>query len=137
MGQYERLILMAEDELVQYSTDARKIEKLRQKIALSVPRREQQEIRATLTAKMPTDWLNKIIETNRQPAALPFLGIAGLGLLLGISQFQPLDFLATGLGGWLYYMIQRRGWNLQAKRLILNTLQDIEARSPQSTSPGK
>ncbi len=31
MPELDRLILMAEDELTQYSTDARKIEKLRQK----------------------------------------------------------------------------------------------------------
>jgi hypothetical protein len=41
MGQLERLLLMAEDELTQYSTDARKLEKLRQKVGLSVPLTEQ------------------------------------------------------------------------------------------------
>ena len=37
MQQLERLIRMAEDELTEYSTDARKIEKLWRKIGLSVP----------------------------------------------------------------------------------------------------
>jgi hypothetical protein len=129
VGQYERLILMAEDELTQYSTEARKLEKLRQKIGLSVPFPEQKQIKAALTAEMPTDWLNQLIETQRQTVALPFLGIAGLGLLLGIALFQPLDFVATGIGGFLYYSIQRRGWKLQAKRLVLKTLTDIEQRS--------
>lgn len=128
MGQYERLILMAEDELTQYSTEARKIEKLRQKINLSVNFKEQQQIKQTLQAEMPQDWLNKVIEEQRQAVSLPFWGIAGLGLLLGISTFQPLDFLATGIGGYLAIVIQRKGWNLQAKRLVLNTLEDIEAR---------
>ncbi len=129
MGQYERLILMAEDELTQYNTDARKIEKLRQKIGLSVSFKEQQQIKADLLAEMPTDWFNQLLETQRQTVALPFLGIAGLGLLLGIALFQPLDFAATGIGGYLYYVIQRRGWKLQAKRLALRTLIDIEERS--------
>ncbi len=45
MGQLERLVLMAEDELTQYSTDARKIEKLRQKIGLSVSLAEQRQVK--------------------------------------------------------------------------------------------
>lgn len=129
MGQYERLILMAEDELTQYSTDARKIEKLRQKIGLSVSAADQRQVKETLLAEMPKDWFNKVIEEQRQAAALPFWGIAGLGLLFGISFLQPLDLLATGVGGALAIAIQRRGWNLQAKRLVLKTLEDIEART--------
>ena len=128
MGQYERLVLMAEDELTQYSTDARKIEKLRQKIGLSVSRREQEEVKATLLADLPTDPISKILETQRQTVALPFWGIAGLGLLLGISFTQPVDFIATVVGTTIAIAAQKRGWSLQAKRLVLNTLEDIETR---------
>ena len=46
---------MAEDELTQYSTDARKVEKLRQKIGLSVPPVEQRQVKETLLAELPTD----------------------------------------------------------------------------------
>ncbi|MGG6293399.1 hypothetical protein ACQ4M4_03160 [Leptolyngbya sp. AN02str] len=134
MGQMERLILMAEDELTQYSTNARKIEKLRQKIGLSVSRVEQEQIKATLEAEMPTDPLSKVIETQRQTAALPFWGIAGLGLLLGISFMQPVDFLATALGGFAAIKIQQRGWKLQAKRLVLDTLKEIEQRTQNPTA---
>lgn len=129
MGQYERLILMAEDELTQYSTEARKIEKLRQKIGLSVSAAEQRQVKETLLAEMPNDWFSKLIEEQRQAAALPFWGIAGLGLLFGISFLQPLDLLATGVGGALAIAIQRKGWNLQAKRLVLQTLEEIEDRT--------
>jgi hypothetical protein len=128
MGQYERLVLMAEDELTQYSTDARKIEKLRQKIGLSVSRREQEEVKAALLADLPTDPISKILETQRQTVALPFWGIAGLGLLLGISFTQPIDFIATVVGTTIAIAAQKRGWSLQAKRLVLNTLEDIENR---------
>jgi hypothetical protein len=128
VGQYERLILMAEDELTEYSSDARKIEKLRQKFGLSVSRREQEQIRQQLEAELPQGGLPKIVEEQRQSVSLPFWGIAGLGLLLGISMNQPLDFLATagGLAGAI--ALQKWGWQLQAKRLVLNTLQDIEER---------
>ncbi|MDX2239553.1 MAG: hypothetical protein NW224_02610 [Leptolyngbyaceae cyanobacterium bins.302] len=127
MGQYERLIMMAEDELTQYSTDARKLEKLRQKIGLSVPVAEQQQIKATLLAEIPTDPISTIIMNQRQAAALPFWGIAGLGMLLGISMLQPLDFIATGIGVTIAISIQRYGWKLEAKRLVLQTLLDMEA----------
>jgi hypothetical protein len=129
MAQKERLILMAEDELTQYSTDARKMEKLRQKIGISVPPAEQRQIKQELQAEMPTDFLSELIEKNRQPVALPFWGIAGLGLLFGISFSQPIDFTATALGGFLAFKIQQRGWRLQARRLLINTLEDIETRS--------
>ncbi|MBF2000880.1 MAG: hypothetical protein IGS50_08685 [Synechococcales cyanobacterium C42_A2020_086] len=128
MGQYERLILMAEDELTQYSTDARKIERLRQKIGLSVSAAEQKQIKAQLEAELPTGGIAKIVETQRQAVALPFWGIAGLGLLLGISFMQPADFLATILGGAAAIYLQKWGWQLQAKRLVLQTLEDIEER---------
>lgn len=129
MGQYERLIMMAEDELTQYSTDARKLEKLRQKIGLSVSAIEQQQIKETLLAEIPTDPISQLIMNQRQAAALPFWGIAGLGLLLGISMLQPLDFIVTGVSGVLAIAIQRYGWKLEAKRLVLQTLLDLEGRS--------
>ena len=129
MGQYERLILMAEDELTQYSTDARKIEKLRQKIGLSVSAAEQRQVKAALLQEMPTDSISQMVEKQRQTVALPFWGIAGLGLLLGISFAQPLDFIATLAGAAIAFNLQKWGWRLQAKRLVLQTLEDIEGRS--------
>ncbi|MGK7895192.1 MAG: hypothetical protein AB4372_16605 [Xenococcus sp. (in: cyanobacteria)] len=128
MSQLERLLLMAEDELTEYSTDARKIEKLRRKIGISVSRQEQQEIKAILLEEVPTGGLSKIVEEQRQTVALPFWGIAGLGLLLGIAMFQPLDFIATVAGGYTAFKIQQWGWRLQAKRLLLNTLEEIDQR---------
>ncbi len=134
MGQYDRIILMAEDELTQYSTQARKIEKLRQKIALSVTMDEQRQIKAALSAELPNSGLSKIVEEQRQAVALPFWGIAGLGLLLGISLTQPLDFLAVAIATPIAINLQKWGWKLQAKRLALQTLEDIETRIRQSTT---
>ncbi len=136
VGQYERLIMMAEDELTQYSTDARKLEKLRQKIGLSVSAAEQRQVKDMLLAELPTDPISKILMDQRQAAALPFWGIAGLGMLLGISMLQPLDFLATGAGVAIAIWIQRRGWKLEAKRLVLQTLLEIEAATQPPTPKG-
>jgi hypothetical protein len=78
---------------------------------------------------MPTDDISQIVEKNRQTVSLPFWGIAGLGLLLGISMEQPLDFIATVVGTAAAIALQKWGWKLQAKRLVLDTLEDIEERT--------
>jgi hypothetical protein len=130
-GQLERLIALAEDELAVYSTDARKIEKLRRKIGLSLNARQQKEVKEELLELMPKGLFGKLIEEQRQTVALPFWGIAGLGLLLGISFQQPVDFLAPAVGIPLAINIQKWGWNLQAKRILLKTLEEMEERMKQ------
>jgi hypothetical protein len=131
MGFAEQLTLMAEDELTEYSTEARKIEKLRRKFGLAVPYPQQQAVRDQVAADMPQNFIATLVEENRQTAALPFWGIGGLGLLFGISGQQPLDFIATAIGFYLAIRIQRWGWKLEAKRLVIKTLdaiaKDIEA----------
>jgi hypothetical protein len=128
VGQYERLVLMAEDELTQYSSDARKIEKLRRKIGLSVNLAEQRAVKATLEQELPTGGIIKLVETQRQTVALPFWGIAGLGLLFAISLNQPLDYIAAVGGTAAAIAIQKWGWKLYAKRIVLDTLIDIETK---------
>lgn len=129
MSQYERLILMAEDELVNYSSDARKVEKLRRKIGLSVSPAQQQEVKAQLESEMSDNLINRLLIEQRQAVALPFWGIAGLGLLFGISFMQPVDLIATVLGGAAAIYIQKLGWKKHAKHLVLQTLTEIEDRT--------
>ena len=119
---------MAEDELTHYSTEARKIEKLRQKIGLSVNIADQRQVKQQLEAELPRGGIAKMVETQRQTVALPFWGIAGMGLLVGISFMQPLDLLATVSGAAVAIAIQKWGWKLEAKRLVLKTLEEIEER---------
>lgn len=137
MGQHERLLLMAEDELAQYSTNARKVEKLRQKIGLSVSAAEQRQVKEALLKEMPTDPISQLVEEQRQTVALPFWGIAGLGLLLGISFSQPIDLIATVAGAGVAITVQKWGWRLQAKRLVLQTLAEIEQRTQTSNYDSK
>ncbi len=132
MDQLERLIKMAEDELTEYSTDARKIEKLRRKIGISVPAAEQRRCREALSEQMASGGLPKLVEEQRQAVALPFWGLAGLGLLGGISLAQALGYVVAIGGAIAAYRIQKWGWELQAKRLLLQTLEDIEARIAQT-----
>ncbi|MCG9885590.1 MAG: hypothetical protein MH825_08450 [Cyanobacteria bacterium] len=127
MNTVERLIVMAEDELTEYSTEARKIEKLRRKISLAVPIAEQRAARETLTEELAAaSPLESMVERQRQAVALPFWGIAGLGLLLGVSLNQPGDFVFTLAGVAAAWTVQKWGWRLQAKRLMLHTLEEIE-----------
>jgi hypothetical protein len=132
MSKAEQLIRMAEDELTEYSTEARKIEKLRRKVSFAVPYPDQQAVRGEVAASIPNNFMAKLVEENRQTIALPFWGIGGLGLLLGISGQQPLDFIATGIGFYVAFQVQKWGWQLQAKRLVLKTLDDIEASVKQT-----
>lgn len=122
------LVLMAEDELTQYSTEARKIEKLRRKIGIALTFKEQQKLKEELLKKIPQGFWAKKLEKERQTFALPFWGIAGLGLLLGISSQQYLDFLAPAIALPIAIKIQQIGWKLQAKRLLLNTFEEIEKK---------
>ena len=126
MDSIEKLITMAEDELTQYSTEARKIEKLRPKVGLTVPYPQQKQIKEQILADIPQNMFAKIVERDRQMVALPFWGIGGLGLLLGVAMQQPLDFMATGVGFYVAYGIQSWGWKLEAKRLVVKTLDMIE-----------
>jgi hypothetical protein len=133
MSKTEQLIRLAEDELTEYSTDARKIEKLRRKFSFAVPYAEQKAIRDEVAASIPNNFIAKLVEENRQTIALPFWGIGGLGLLLGISGQQPLDLIATGIGFYVAFQVQKWGWELQAKRLVIQTLDAIDAsvKNPQ------
>lgn len=134
MGQTERLTMMAEDELAQYSTDARKIEKLRRKIGISVSREQQQQVKQELLAQLPDNPISQLVERQRQTVALPFWGIAGLGLLFGVSMSQPFDFILAFGGGAIAFKLQQWGWKLQAKRLILQTLEEIERQTQSPNS---
>ena len=124
----ENLIMLAEDQLTEYSTDARKIEKLRRKIGIALSFVEQQRLKEELLTIMPQSFWAKSIEQSRQTWALPFWGIGGLGLLFGISSQQYLDFLAPAIAIPLAIKIQQFGWKLEAKRLLLKTFDDIEER---------
>jgi hypothetical protein len=135
MNSVERLIVMAEDELTEFSTDARKIEKLRRKIGLTLSATEQREAKEQLKTELAEGGqLAEFVETQRQSIALPFWGITGLGLLIGVAMEQPAAFLFVVAGTLAAWTVQKWGWRLQAKRLILKTLEDLERGASQSAS---
>ncbi|MBD2159933.1 hypothetical protein H6G51_09575 [Limnothrix sp. FACHB-708] len=126
MNSVERLIVMAEDELTEFSTDARKVEKLRRKIGLTLSAAEQRQAKEQLKAELAEGGqLAEFVEKQRQSIALPFWGVTGLGLLIGVSMEQPAAFVFVIAGTLAAWTVQKWGWRLQAKRLILNTLEDL------------
>ncbi|AGY60003.1 hypothetical protein [Gloeobacter kilaueensis] len=129
MGTEEQLIRVAEDELTEYSTDLRKIEKLRPKVALRLTPAERTALAARLRAELDASApFGPLVEKQRQAVALPLWGLGGLGMLVG--------FLA-GWWGWglaifgctAAFLLQRWGWQLQARRLLLAVIEDIERRA--------
>lgn len=53
MSNLETYVRMAEDELTEYSSEARKIEKLRRKMALALNYKQQQALKTELLDIMP------------------------------------------------------------------------------------
>jgi hypothetical protein len=125
----DQLIRAAEDELTEYSTDLRKIEKLRPKISLRMTPGDRQRLREELLAELSANapW-DGIVEKNRQTVALPFWGICGLGILLG-ALGTTWAFGVAILSAYAAFLLQRWGWQLQARRLLLLTLDDVDRRA--------
>lgn len=128
MSLKEQLIRAAEDELTEYSTQARKIEKLRPKLAFRLGPGDRERLRSELQLDLSANapW-GTLVENQRQTVALPFWGIGGLGMLLGLLGYLWGWGFAI-LGIYAAFLIQRWGWQLQARRLLLETLEDIARR---------
>lgn len=125
----EELVKLAETELYEYSSKARKIEKLRRKFNFTLTKGQRQAVQAELLAEIQPNSINKLVAEQRQAVALPFWGIGGLGLLLSISMNEPLGLLAAGGGVIGAIAIQKWGYELQAKVLLLETLAEMERLS--------
>jgi len=117
----------AEDELTEYSTPARKREKLRRAIGLVVNREGQAALREELQGVLAQGF-SRYVEDNRQTVALPLWGVGGLGLLEGFLG-QPWGWVGAVVGITAAFGIQRWGWKLQAQRLLWETLEEIQDRS--------
>ncbi|MDX1977743.1 MAG: hypothetical protein SFT94_08720 [Pseudanabaenaceae cyanobacterium bins.68] len=121
-----RLLRFAEDQLTEYSTVERKVEKLRRKIGLTVPPREQSLALTALETELRPGGLPQLVAEQRQAAALPFWGVGGLALLAAASLEQPLA-LIPGISFMVgAVLIQKWGWDLQAKLLLLRTLSEMK-----------
>ena len=64
MDLVEKLVMMAEDELTEYSTEARKIEKLRRKFSFAVPYPQQQQVRDQVAASLPKNIFAQLVQRD-------------------------------------------------------------------------
>lgn len=135
MEKTEQFLVLAEREMAEYSTQARKIEKLRQKYTFTATSAQRNSIRSELVSRINNNQLAPILQQNRFAIALPFLGVGGLGLLLGISMQQPLDFIASVVAFPLAFLIQKSGYEIETMNLVIQTIDDIDGKdlSQQST----
>jgi len=123
----ERLLQLAEDELAQYSSRLRKFEKLRPKIAALLSASQRSELKQSLQADLAAGGLAALVEKQRQAVALPFWGITGLSLLAGFLNYR-WAWVVAATAVALAFTLQRWGWKLQAKRLLLEGIEDFEKR---------
>jgi hypothetical protein len=123
-----KLIQLAEDQLAEYSTRALKFERLRPKINLLLSVREREALKGELTQTLAEGGeLAMIVEKNRQTVALPFWGLAGLGMLAGFLDYR-LGWVLAIAGVWIAFALQRWGWQRLARRLLLACLEDMGTR---------
>lgn len=128
-SQLAELVKLAETELYEYSSKARKIEKLRRKFNFTLSKPQRQLVQAELLAQIQPNSINKLVAEQRQAVALPFWGIGGLGLLLAISMNEPLGLLAAAAGVGGAIALQKWGYTLQAKVLLLETFAEMDRLS--------
>jgi len=128
METQERLLKLAEDELAQYSTPLRKLEKLRPKVSF-LSRGERDQLKARLEKELAAGgfWI-LLVERQRQTVALPIYGLTGLALLAGFLGVR-FAFAVAVLGVVLAFTLQRLGWQRQAQRLLLASIVDVEDRA--------
>ncbi len=124
----DQLLALAEQELAEYSTPLRKFEKMRPKIQAIMATRQRDQLKTTLQSELASGgpWL-RVLERQRQAVALPFYGIAGLALL-GAFWGYVIAWAIAIAGVVAGFSLQQLGWKLQAKRLLVDCLEDIERR---------
>ncbi len=124
----EKLLKLAQDELTEYSTRPRKFEKMRPKLSMLLSLSQRTELKETLTHQLDSaGTIARLVEQQRQTVALPFWGIAGLALLAGFLGNKWAWPVAAGAVA-AAISLQRWGWEQQARRLLLDCIEDMEAR---------
>jgi hypothetical protein len=129
MDKTNEFLALATKEMIEDSTVAGKIAKLKPKFSILANAQQRQAIRSELWAKIQQNQLAPVLQQNRFAIALPFWGVGGLGLLLGISTETPLDFIATAVAFPLAILIQKIGFELETMNLVIATIDEIEAEN--------
>jgi hypothetical protein len=125
----ELMLQAAEDELAEYRTDALMRQNLRRKLNFQMPAADRRAFLQELEDELKAGGMvTKILCEQRQAAALPLYGLCGLALLAGFVGYGALAYVVAALAAAGAFAIQRLGWKLQSKLLLVKTMKEMEAQ---------
>jgi hypothetical protein len=129
MDARELMLQAAEDELAEYRTDALMRQNLRRKLNFQMPAADRRAFLQELEDELKAGGMvTKILCEQRQAAALPLYGLCGLALLAGFVGYGAPAYVVAALAAVGAFAIQRLGWKLQGKLLLVKTMKEMETQ---------
>jgi hypothetical protein len=129
MDARELMLQAAEDELAEYRTDALMRQNLRRKLNFQMPAADRRAFLQELEDELKAGGMvTKILCEQRQAAALPLYGLCGLALLAGFVGYGAPAYVVAALAAAGAFAIQRLGWKLQGKLLLVKTMKEMETQ---------
>jgi hypothetical protein len=129
MDARELMLQAAEDELAEYRTDALMRQNLRRKLNFQMPAADRRAFLQELEDELKAGGMvTKILCEQRQAAALPLYGLCGLALLAGFVGYGAPAYVVAALAAAGAFAIQRFGWKLQGKLLLVKTMKEMETQ---------
>ncbi len=123
------MLQAAEDELAEYRTDALMRQNLRRKLNFQMPAADRRAFLQELEDELKAGGMvTKILCEQRQAAALPLYGLCGLALLAGFVGYGAPAYVVAALAAVGAFAIQRLGWKLQGKLLLVKTMKEMETQ---------
>jgi hypothetical protein len=125
----ELMLQAAEDELAEYRTEALQRQNLRRKLNFQMPAAERRVFLKELEEELKAGGMvAKVLCEQRQAAALPLYGLCGLALLVGFTGYGVPAYIVAALAVVGAFAIQRLGWKLQSKVLLVQTMKEMETQ---------
>jgi hypothetical protein len=125
----ELMLQAAEDELAEYRTEALQRQNLRRKLNFQMPAADRRIFLKELEEELKAGGMvAKVLCEQRQAAALPLYGLCGLALLVGFTGYGVPAYIVAALAVVGAFAIQRLGWKLQSKVLLVQTMKEMETQ---------
>jgi hypothetical protein len=125
----ELMLQAAEDELAEYRTEALRRQNLRRKLNFQMPAADRRVFLKELEEELKAGGMvAKVLCEQRQAAALPLYGLCGLALLVGFIGYGVPAYIVAALAVVGALAIQRIGWKLQSKVLLVQTMKEMETQ---------
>lgn len=123
------MLQTAEDELAEYRTEALRRQNLRRKLNFQMPVADRRAFLKELEEELRAGGMvTKILCEQRQAAALPLYGLCGLALLAGFIGYGAPAYVVAALAAAGAFALQRMGWKLQSKLLLIQTMKEMETQ---------